>query len=843
MTAEEEILGAAKVLFVPGDVVELRIFGSMNGRPRIEAGYFVDFVKMAAEAAKFSGRPGIEGVYWTLNPCVKALLARAVNHVTTLKTTTANKDIEKRSRFLIDVDPVRPSGISATEEEKKAAIEVTRSICCYLRKEQWPEPFVGDSGNGYHLIYRLDLPNDDPARDLIQACLKSLAAMFDNNAVKVDTDVYNAGRISKAYGTVAAKGDWTPERPHRQAHLVQVPKSAGIVSRELLEALAAKVPKQSETRRTTQSNSEGKITPEKVEEFLAEAGIEHRGRIPYDSGWKWQLERCWFDASHTATSVIVILDASGPLVYHCSHNSCKGNDWHKFRASVQQKIGPFRFLDHPYTASVEWANPLPLGDDLPAVESFRPDFLPKSFLPLIEDTSERMQVPMDYAAANVIVALAASVGRRATMQPKMEDTSWLVVPNLWGGVIAPPGYLKSPVQRLMTRPLTNIEEVWRQQYDAEAEAYALVRRESKLAWEAWDEQVKQALKKGTPKPDPPGKNQDPPIQKRLLLASATFEKLHEILKDNPSGVLVLRDELTGWLAELDKPGREAERQFYLEGWNGDTPFTVDRIGRGSIHVPATCISLLGNIQPGRLRSYLSDAVVGGPNDDGLMQRFQILVWPDPPREWKLIDRPPDNYAVMLAEKVFSRLANLPNNPPLAMRFDPESQELFFAWLARLEGKVRTERGLHPAIVAHLSKYRSLMPSLAALFELADRAASAGELGDKISVSTEHTQQATALCQYLESHAKRAYSCIVSPELRAARELSRHIEAGDLRSRFTTREVYFRGWSGLDDPERARNACKALEDAAWIRQEVTPRSQRGGRPSESWEINPAVIREN
>ena len=136
-----------------------------------------------------------------------------------------------------------------------------------------------------------------------------------------------------------------------------------------------------------------------------------------------------------------------------------------------------------------------------------------------------------------------------------------------------------------------------------------------------------------------------------------------------------------------------------------------------------------------------------------------------------------------------------------------------------------------------------MPSLAALFELADRAASAGELGDKIPVSMEHTKQAIALCQYLESHAKRVYSCIVSPELRAARELARHIEAGDLKNRFTTREVYFKGWTGLDDSERTRSACGVLQDAEWIRQDLAPKLQVGGRPSEAWQINPAVIHEN
>jgi len=489
----------------------------------------------------------------------------------------------------------------------------------------------------------------------------------------------------------------------------------------------------------------------------------------------------------------------------------------------------------------EWPDPSPLGDELPPVWALERDLLPQSFLPLVEDVSERMQTPFDYAAASAIVALAGCVNRRAIMQPKAEDTSWQVIPNLWGAIIAPPGLMKSPVQRQMTNPLAEIEKVWRANFEQEEQDYELEKERADLKWQAWKEKTKESYKKGTPEPAPPEQPQDPPAQQRLILTDATFEKLHEILAENSAGVLVFRDELTGWLGMLEKPGREGERGFYLQAWSGDTGFSVDRIGRGSIHVPAVCVSLLGNIQPARLRWYLSDAMAGGANDDGLFQRFQVIVWPDPPRDWTLIDRPPNQSAFSKADKVFSVLANLPADPPLHLRFDGDSQQLFFAWLAELEHKVRGENGLHPAMVAHLAKYRSLMPSLAALFELADRAADDGELTGTVTVSLEHTQQAEAWCVYLESHARRVYSCVVSPQCMAARELARHIQAGDVGNPFTSRDVYIKGWSGLDDSERADSAIKILEAAAWVRQEEACQPQGRGRPSERWQINPKVAR--
>ena len=136
----------------------------------------------------------------------------------------------------------------------------------------------------------------------------------------------------------------------------------------------------------------------------------------------------------------------------------------------------------------------------------------------------------------------------------------------------------------------------------------------------------------------------PPVLRRLTANDATFEAMHQMMSENPSGILVIRDELTGWLSQLDRAGREGERAFCLQAWNGDTGHSIDRIGRGTIHVEACCMSMLGGIQPGRLRSYLVDALADGPSNDGLIQRFQLMVWPDTPREWKYVDRPPDAVA-------------------------------------------------------------------------------------------------------------------------------------------------------------------------------------------------------
>jgi len=322
----------------------------------------------------------------------------------------------------------------------------------------------------------------------------------------------------------------------------------------------------------------------------------------------------------------------------------------------------------------------------------------------------------------------------------------------------------------------------------------------------------------------------------LIVNDATFEALHQTMSENPSGILVIRDELTGWWSQLDRAGREGERAFCLQAWNGDTGHTIDRIGRGTIHVEACCMSMLGGIQPGRLRSYLVDALEDGPSNDGLIQRFQLLVWPDTAQDWTYVDRAPDQASAQQAAEVFRALVAMKAEEPARFRFDADAQELFVAWLEELEVKIRGGE-LHPALISHLSKYRSLMPSLALLFHLAETAGSS----NAGTVSLASAKRAAAWCEYLESHARRVYSCIVTPQLRAARELADKIKRRRVGAEgfFSCRDVYLKGWSGLDSPEAVKQASEVLQDAGWVRDLSGESGPFGGRPSNRYEVNPGV----
>jgi hypothetical protein len=485
-------------------------------------------------------------------------------------------------------------------------------------------------------------------------------------------------------------------------------------------------------------------------------------------------------------------------------------------------------------APSDWPEPEPLGGELPPVQECDLRMLPDGLCPVIEDTADRMQVPLDFPAIVSVIALAGATNGRASIQPKAADTTWHVVPNLWGGIVAPPGLLKSPTISTITRPLTQIEAFWRAEHDSAVSEYELQKEEAELRKAAWRDQFKAAQKNGKDVPIRPDVSIQAPVQRRLITQDATAEKLHEILRDNPAGVLVIRDELSSWLATLDKPGREGERGFFLQAWNGDTGYTMDRIGRGTIHVDACCVSILGGIQPSRLRNYIADTLQDGPFNDGLLQRFQLLVYPDVVAAWHYVDRPPLQAAAAQAERLYHRLAHLDSATPSTFRFAPGAQELFIEFLTELERSLRSN-GLHPALMSHLAKYRSLMPSLALLFELAD--------GGAETVSLTQAQKAAAFCEYLESHARRIYSMIISPERQAAAELGRRLDDGWKHDEgvFTVRDVYQNDWRGLETPDSVRRAAAILEDADWIRAMPMETKSAAGRPSERYAINPKVRR--
>lgn len=492
-----------------------------------------------------------------------------------------------------------------------------------------------------------------------------------------------------------------------------------------------------------------------------------------------------------------------------------------------------------------WGDPLPVPTMLLPVEPFDTELLPAALRAWVADIADRMQCPPDFPAVGAMVALSSVIGRKASIAPKRHD-DWRVIPNLWGVVVGRPGVMKSPALSEVLKPLDRLEMLANDLHqeamrDFEISAKLRAMREKKVASDAEKavgkgdiEKARHLMMEAVDASD-----DDPPEPRRYKVTDASVEALGEILMSNPWGVLAYRDELNGLLRALDKEGQEGARAFYLQGYDGNQGYTFDRIGRGmNRRIPAVCIALLGGIQPGKLQAYIHDAVSGGAGDDGLLQRFGLMVWPDVGGQWKNVDRFPDTPARRAAFETFQRLDAMPpgTDPetgepgPAVYRFTPEAQAEFDAWRRDFETALRSGEH-HPAMESHLSKYRKLVPALALVCALAD--------GEE-AVSRNSLLRALAWAVYLQSHAARAYGAGTGPQTDAALALLDKIKGGAVQDGFAVRDVYVKGWAYLNTPESVKQAAAMLCDLGHLRRfDVKPGSS-GGRPTATYRINPASL---
>ena len=263
----------------------------------------------------------------------------------------------------------------------------------------------------------------------------------------------------------------------------------------------------------------------------------------------------------------------------------------------------------------------------------------------------------------------------------------------------------------------------------------------------------------------------------------------------------------------------------------------------NLYIPAVCISLLGSTQPGKISEYVRHAVNGSSNDDGLIQRFGLMIWPDVPSKWKDVDQLPNEEAKKKAYQVFDQLNMLDaqsvkaeqeidsNGQPVDipyLRFSQDGLELFKEWREGLEARLRSG-DLHPALESHFSKYRKLVPSLALILHLAN--------GDTGSVSKQATEKALLWEEYLETHANRIYQSATQPEVEAAKAILKHIRNNDISSEFSARDIYRKGWAHLSKREQAEAGIQMLIDYDWLQEKQ--KANTGGRDATVYMTNPAA----
>lgn len=474
------------------------------------------------------------------------------------------------------------------------------------------------------------------------------------------------------------------------------------------------------------------------------------------------------------------------------------------------------------------SGPIPLPG-IVAPQPFDMELLPESLRPWIADVAERLQCPADLLSVSAVVGAGAILGRKVGIRPQA-DSDWTELPNLWGCIIGRPGAMKSPAMNQALAPLRRLQVQARDDFARDRKAHERQQEEFDLRRKVAVKAAEKALAKDANAKVELPEEPTPPTLRRIIANDSNLASLGELLIQNPNGILTERDELIGLLRGLDQEERAEERAFYLTGWNGKDGYTFDRIGRGlNLHIPAVTLSVIGGAQPGRIAEYLRHATKGGAADDGLIQRFSLLVWPEQTASWRDVDRWPDTRARTQAFETFQHLDRLTadgvgsqrdqfDTLPF-VRFSPGGLAVFREWRTELEQRLRGD-SLHPAMVSHLSKYRKAIPALALILHLAD-----GGLGP---VSEKATVRALAWSEYLESHAARAYGSVTGATAQAARLILRRI--AELPDPFTARDLYRRGWAGLSEREQVADALEMLADHRHVFTGRIEAGGSGGRPT-------------
>jgi len=320
---EKQIRYTFELMKQAGDVVEVRFFQGA----KTFSGYFDNVDNLVKDVMQY----GNENIYFVMNEvkheCLSRVQYNRIQLVDKKMNCTVDHDIEARTWILIDIDSQRSTGISASDIEKKESAKISNKIYSYLRDVGFSEPICTDSGNGYHLLYNVQLKNDDENKLLIDNFLKSLDIMFSNEMAQVDKSVFNASRITKMYGTIARKGRSTEERPHRISRILRAPDTIKPTPKALIQTVADLLPK---PEKPTYNNNYGK-DEFNLESFMQKHGIRYTSSIDVGGATKYVLEHCVFNSAHKGTDAVIFKMNDGSYGYKCMHNSCSHYHWKDVR--------------------------------------------------------------------------------------------------------------------------------------------------------------------------------------------------------------------------------------------------------------------------------------------------------------------------------------------------------------------------------------------------------------------------------------------------------------------------------------------------------------------------------
>ena len=475
------------------------------------------------------------------------------------------------------------------------------------------------------------------------------------------------------------------------------------------------------------------------------------------------------------------------------------------------------FIDAPANDNQAAIEPIDIFAEFP-VPPIAYDMLPKAIADYAFDSGELIGVEPSMIAMPALVACAAALHDGVRIQPKRHETGWTESARLWCALVGSPSIKKSPAIKRATRRLRKIDMDLHDDNDKLAARYG-------AELEQFKDAKKEAKKTGEVVKAP-----DQPKMTRIVVEDITVEALSEVLKDNARGVLCVQDELSGWFGSMDaysgsKSGGK-DRAHWLEAYNGGGR-VVDRVMRGSLKIPNWSVSMIGGIQPDAIRR-----IAQNMTDDGLMQRFMIIVGSNVPEQ----DRPENNPATKAYSDLVDHLYRVaPGNNAVTLTEDAHQvREALTAYATELAAYPALPGGLK----THLSKWSGLFARLLLLYHAIECAHLEHPVARQVSGDTARRVD-RLMRKYLLPHSMAYYTDILgaATELEHARWIAGHILSKDLKV-ITLRDIqqHYKQWRSLDDWKRTR-VMQTMEDMGWLIAMDDDRKSRRG--AHTWAVNTAV----
>lgn len=324
-----------------GQLFEIRV---VYDDKRTMSGYFRDadtlMTAIDRDIRDFNGC----NFYMTVNALNDSCYARDQHDKFLLKTkaTTSDKDVEGYDWLFIDLDPVRPTGTSSTDEQLKLAKDAGNRVYFFMKQLGFSKPLMAYSGNGVHLMYKIFLDNTAENRQLIEKALKTLDMMFSTDKVQVDVKNSNQSRVAKLYGTLAQKGYDSPEYPHRMSYLVTSEnETIEVNKRAYIEKLCSYYPQEEKPQRYNNYRPRDF----NLEDWLMKHNISYE-RTSFSDGYKYILSECPFDPNHKGKDACLFQSRSGAIGFHCFHNSCADKTWRDVRMLYEPDAYEKRYQDY-----------------------------------------------------------------------------------------------------------------------------------------------------------------------------------------------------------------------------------------------------------------------------------------------------------------------------------------------------------------------------------------------------------------------------------------------------------------------------------------------------------------